>query len=35
MVGADRPEPEVALRPRPHALRGHEALICDKGYAGR
>ena len=35
LVGADRPEREVALKLLPQALRGHEAVICDKGYAGR
>jgi hypothetical protein len=31
---ADRPEREVALELLPRALRGGEAVICDKGYAG-
>ena len=35
LVGADRPEREVALRILPHALRGGETIVCDKGYAGR
>jgi hypothetical protein len=35
LVAADRPEREVALKLLPQALRGREALICDKGYAGR
>ena len=35
LVSADRPEREVALMLLPHTLRGQEALICDKGYAGR
>lgn len=35
LVSADRPEREVALRFLPEALRGGEALVCDKGYAGR
>ena len=34
LVGADRPEREVALRILPRALRG-ETVVCDKGYAGR
>ena len=32
---ADRPEREVALELLPRALRGGEAVVCDKGYAGR
>jgi Transposase DDE domain len=32
---ADRPEREVALDLLPRALRGGEAVVCDKGYAGR
>jgi hypothetical protein len=32
---ADRPEREVALELLPRALRGHEAVVCDKGYTGR
>jgi hypothetical protein len=35
LVSADRPEREVALKLLPGALRGGEAIICDKGYAGR
>ena len=35
LVGADRPERDVALKLLPQALRGREAVICDKGYAGR
>lgn len=35
LVGADRPEREVALGILPRALRGGETVICDKGYAGR
>lgn len=35
LVGADRPEREVALSLLPRALRGGETIICDKGYAGR
>jgi Transposase DDE domain len=35
LVSADRPEREVALKLLPEALRGGEALVCDKGYAGR
>ncbi|MGZ4387325.1 MAG: hypothetical protein ACXVZO_10385 [Gaiellaceae bacterium] len=35
LVAADRPEREVALKLLPQALRGQEALICDKAYAGR
>jgi hypothetical protein len=34
LVGADRPEREVALRILPQALRGGETVVCDKGYAG-
>lgn len=32
---ADRAEREVALELLPRALRGGEAVVCDKGYAGR
>jgi Transposase DDE domain len=32
---ADRPEREVALELLPRALRGGEAIVCDKGYASR
>ena len=35
LVGADRPEREVALTLLPRALHGGEAIVCDKGYAGR
>ncbi len=35
LVGADRPEREVALSLLPRALRGGETIVCDKGYAGR
>jgi hypothetical protein len=35
LVSADRPEREVALKLLPQTLKGNEALICDKGYAGR
>jgi DDE family transposase len=35
LVAADRPEREIALRILPHALRGGEMIVCDKGYAGR
>jgi hypothetical protein len=31
---ADRPEREVALELLPRALKGGEAVVCDKGYAG-
>jgi Transposase DDE domain len=34
LVAADRPEREIALRILPVALRGGEAVITDKGYAG-
>lgn len=34
LVSASRPEREVALELLPEAIRGGEALICDKGYAG-
>lgn len=34
LVSASRPEREVALELLPEALRGGEAIICDKGYAG-
>ena len=33
--GPTRPEREVALELLPRALRGGEAVVCDKGYAGR
>jgi len=35
LVGADRPEREVALELLPGTLRGGETVIADKGYAGR
>src|SRR4051794_3445423 len=35
LVGADRPEREVALAMLPAALRGGETVIGDKNYAGR
>jgi len=35
LVGADRPEREVALQMLPAALRGGECVIGDKNYAGR
>jgi hypothetical protein len=35
LAPADQPEREVALRLLPLALRGGEAIVCDKGYAGR
>jgi hypothetical protein len=35
LVGADRPEREIALRMLPAALRGGETVIGDKNYAGR
>ena len=35
LVGADRPEREVALTLLPRALHGGETIVCDKGYAGR
>jgi Transposase DDE domain len=34
LVGADRPERETALKLLPHALRGGETIVCDKGYSG-
>jgi hypothetical protein len=34
LAPADQKEREVALRLLPIALRGGEALVCDKGYAG-
>jgi hypothetical protein len=34
LAAADQQEREVALRLLPLALRGGEALVCDKGYAG-
>jgi transposase len=35
LVGAERPEREVALELLPGTLRGGETVIADKGYAGR
>ncbi len=35
LVGADRPEREIALAMLPAALHGGELVIADKGYAGR
>lgn len=35
LVGADRPEREVALPLLAHIVRGGETVVCDKGYAGR
>lgn len=35
LTAADRPEREAALPLLERALRGGEALVCDKGYAGR
>jgi hypothetical protein len=35
LAAADRPEREVALTLLPRALRGGEAIVCDKGYAGQ
>jgi hypothetical protein len=35
LVGADRPEREIALNMLPRALRGGETVIGDKNYAGR
>ncbi|MBA3263377.1 MAG: IS982 family transposase [Thermoleophilaceae bacterium] len=35
LTAAERPEREVALELLPRALRGGEAVVCDKGYAGR
>src|SRR3954453_7321610 len=35
LVGADRPERDVALAMLPGALRGGETVIGDKNYAGR
>lgn len=35
LVAANRGEREVALELLPEALRGGEAVICDKGYAGK
>jgi len=35
LVGADRPEREIALKMLPAALHGGELVIADKGYAGR
>jgi hypothetical protein len=34
LAPADQPEREVALRMLPMTLRGGEAIVCDKGYAG-
>jgi hypothetical protein len=34
LAPADQPEREVALRLLPLALRGGEAIVCGKGYAG-
>lgn len=35
LAPADQPEREVALRMLPMTLRGGEAIVCDKGYAGK
>jgi hypothetical protein len=35
LAPADQKEREVALRLLPLALHGGEAIVCDKGYAGR
>ena len=35
LIGADRPEREVALPLLARCLRGGETIVCDKGYAGR
>lgn len=35
LCAADRPEREIALTLLPRILRGGEAIVCDKGYAGR
>jgi hypothetical protein len=35
LTSADQKEREVALRLLPMALRGGEAIVCDKGYAGQ
>jgi hypothetical protein len=35
LVGADRPEREVALPLLARVLGGGETIVCDKGYAGR
>lgn len=35
LCAADRPEREVGLTLLSRALRGGEAIVCDKGYAGR
>lgn len=35
LVGADRPEREIALNMLPRALHGGETIIGDKNYAGR
>jgi hypothetical protein len=35
LAPADQKEREVALRLLPFALHGGEAIVCDKGYAGR
>lgn len=34
LLSAERPEREAALGLLPRALRGGEAIVCDKGYAG-
>lgn len=35
LAGADRPEREVGLALLERTLRGGEAVVCDKGYAGQ
>ena len=35
LAGADRSEREVGLALLERTLRGGEAVVCDKGYAGR
>jgi len=35
LIGADRPEREVALALLGRCLHGGETIVCDKGYAGR
>ena len=35
LVGADRPEREIALNMLPRALHGGETVIGDKNYSGR
>lgn len=35
LAGADRPEREIGLQLLGRTLRGGEAVVCDKGYAGR